>query len=123
MAPKQVRSRYKGEDGPLEAVIKDALVNPQAVWYSLSGKRQPTWLVRHAKVLRALAALQPNLSFEKVQLKRVIEKVILDKKWFDDPEEANQFIDTMAARFRTMCRDLEQAQIKKSRAMVLANRS
>ena len=116
------RSRFHGEDGALAEALQPHIVNLKWLTYSekVGGRRDAKELVKHAALWKALRHLQPNLAFTAAHVSAAIGLCVEDKNsWFeggDSKSKREEWIKTMPARLRAMCRDIQQTQLRAPRA-------
>jgi len=119
------RVRYKGSLDDLHAAIAPFAVSPGWFVYeeNESDKVNPELLVAHKVFLRSLTHTCENLSFNKAQLKKVFQRLVVEKQFSELSTSTLQahWVKTMGRRVRAACRHLAQARIRKQPPQWLAH--
>ena len=85
-----------------------------ASWIKYGPKVNPEIAVVHGKLVRACAAIQPNLSFTHKQVSTAIDQVVASKNIKISSTDAASYGDVMAARVRLLFRHVAQAYLKET---------
>ena len=109
------RDRYAGSVDALVSCLRPHVRHPSFIRYceQQSEKIDKKLLWDHAPIIRALHALQPNLSFSKRRMAQALEKLAEEKGYFrDSPSMAQEWVKVCSCRLRTLGRHMAQSILK-----------
>ena len=113
------RSRYSGEVETLGQVLLKHIKTPTSLGkYDedpkvVVGKLNSAAIVSQAALFRDLRKLQPNLSFTKSVVEATLK---LHAKSFDLGDHIDDWVNTISARLRKMCRHIAHTEVHSPRA-------